>query len=253
MIDPIRSALLSATKPFNFALLVILIVVLSVAGPFGTFETISFGGHLIYWGAVVIVSAVIGDLAAHIARSLTQRQHPIVTDLVATALMAVTFGPLNLYLARVMLTSTNDAGPTLFEMMGYVSAIAFAIFTGRRFIPGLEEQNYLPRTHDSNRPRLLRRLPAADQCKVLRLSSQGHFVDVITERGVTRLRMRLADAINEMDSVSGYCTHRSHWVAESAIVTVEKAQGKLNVRLSNGDSVPISRKYRPNLEEAGLF
>ncbi len=252
MIHTIRSAFFSALKPFNFALWIILTAVLTVAGPFGTFETMSVGGRLVYWGAVVVASSVLGYQAAHISRLLTQRRHPFLTDVAASAVMAVTFGPLNLHLTRAMLASTGDPGPTLVEMMGYVAVIALAILTCRRLIPGMEELNYLPRAHDSNRPRLLRRLPPADQCRVLRLSSQGHFVDVITDRGATRLRMRLADAIDEMDGVSGYSTHRSHWVAESAIANVYKDQGKLQLRLSNGDSVPISRKYQPELEKAGF-
>lgn len=252
MIETIKSAFLSAMKPFNFALWVILIGVLTVAGPFGTFESMSVVGRAVYWAAVVLVSSLLGYQCAYVARYLTQRRHPFVTDLVAAGLMSVTFGPLNLYFTSFMLLPTGTGGPTLLEMIGYVAGIALAILTGRRLIPGMEEQNYLPRTHDSNRPRLLRRLPPAEQSRVLRLSSQGHFVDVITDRGVTRLRMRLADAIDEMDGVSGYCTHRSHWVAESAIADIYKDQGKLQLRLSNGDSVPISRKYRPELEKAGF-
>jgi len=252
MFQTLKEASISAMKPFNVALWIILTVVLSVAGPFGTFETMSFGGRLLYWGIVVVVSAVLGYHAAHLSRYLTPRRHPLVRDLIGTALMATTFGPFNLYLTRAMLTPAGDPGPSLLEMMGYVAAITFAILTGRRLIPGMEELNYLPRGHDSNRPRLLRRLPSDEQNRVLRLSSQGHFVDVTTDQGVTRLRMRLADAIDEMDGVSGYSTHLSHWVAESAIRGVCRDEGKLHLKLSNGDSVPVSRKYQSDLEKAGF-
>lgn len=252
MIETIKSAFISAMKPFNVALWIILAVVLSVAGPFGTFESMTFGGRLVYWGVVVVVSAMLGYHAAHISRYVLPRGQPLLRDLIATALMAGTFGPFNLFLTHAMLTPTADPGPGLFEMMGYVAAITLAILTGRRLIPGMEELNYLPRGHDSNRPRLLRRLPPAEQSRVLRLSSQGHFVDVTTDHGVTRLRMRLTDAIDEMDGVSGYSTHRSHWVAESAIRGICRDEGKPHLKLSNGDSVPVSRKYQSELEKAGF-
>lgn len=253
MIETMKSAFLSAMKPFNFALWIILSVVLTVAGPFGTFEIASLGLLLFYWTTVVITSSMLGYQSAYVSRYLTKRRHPVLTDLVTTAFMVVTFAPFNYYFTKLIIVMESADGPTLPEMMGYVAGIAFAILTGRRFIPGLEEQNYLPRTHDSNQPRLLRRLPQSDRARVLRISSQDHFVDVVTEKGSTRLRMRLVDAIDEMDGVSGYCTHRSHWVAESAIKIVSKDNGKPMVQLENGDQVPISRKYRSDLEAAGLL
>ncbi|WP_050932199.1 LytTR family DNA-binding domain-containing protein [Aestuariivita boseongensis] len=228
-------------------------MVLVVAGPFGTYETVDWGWRFVYWGAVVSLSAILGYLSANVSQYLTQRRHPVVSDLVATLIMVVLFSPLNLMLTDRIVVRAAGSGPSLLEMMAYVAAITFAIMTGRRFVPGLEEQNYLPKDHDINKPRLLRRLPSAERARVLRISSQDHFVDVVTDRGSSRLRMRLADAIDEMDGVRGYCTHRSHWVAETAIAEVLRDNGKPQLRLENGDLVPISRKYKPDLEQAGLL
>ncbi|MGD9866167.1 MAG: LytTR family DNA-binding domain-containing protein [Pseudodonghicola sp.] len=102
-------------------------------------------------------------------------------------------------------------------------------------------------------PRLARRLPEDFQGPILRLSSEDHFVDVITAAAVHRLRMRFADAIDEMDTVEGDLTHRSHWVARAAIDGVEREGGRIFIRLVNGDRVPVSRTYRPGLEQAGIL
>lgn len=101
-------------------------------------------------------------------------------------------------------------------------------------------------------PRLVRRLPEDFSGDILRLSARGHHVDVVTTQGVYTVRLRLSDAMDEMDPVIGHCAHRSHWVTEAAVEGVEKAGGKLFLRLCNGDLVPVSRKYKPNLEAAGL-
>jgi hypothetical protein len=101
-------------------------------------------------------------------------------------------------------------------------------------------------------PRLMRRLSGDGGSEILRLSGNDHFVDVATTAGQETLRLRLADAIAEMEPVRGICTHRSHWVALAAISGVERENGdKLIVCLRNGDRVPVSRKYRPQLEAAG--
>ncbi|MEZ5714276.1 MAG: LytTR family DNA-binding domain-containing protein [Paracoccaceae bacterium] len=66
------------------------------------------------------------------------------------------------------------------------------------------------------------------------------------------IRLRFSDAIAEMEPMQGYCTHRSHWVSHAAISGVEREPGKLFLRLVNGDRVPVSRKYRPELEKARI-
>ena len=248
-----KTALWAALKPFNFALWAILIVVLTVAGPFGTYETVTPGWRFVYWASVVLISTILGYQCTYLSRALTRRSHPLIKDLVTTVFMILVFTPVNYLLTHAIVVPVLNSGPTLLEMAGYVASIAFCILTGRRLIPGLEEQNYLPRTHDSNQPRLLRRLPASSRSGVLRITSQGHFVDVVTDCGTNRLRMRLADAVDEMDGVAGFLTHRSHWVAQTAINTVEKDQGRFQLRLSNGDAVPVSRTYKSELEKAGVI
>jgi len=107
-------------------------------------------------------------------------------------------------------------------------------------------------TPEPSRPRLANRLPEGFDGQILRLTGRDHYVDVVTTDGMYTIRSRLADAIAEMEPVIGHCTHRSHWVTENAIQGVEKADGKVFLRLGNGDLVPVSRKYKPQLEEIGL-
>ncbi len=56
-----------------------------------------------------------------------------------------------------------------------------------------------------------------------------------------------------MDGVEGYATHRSHWVAASAIVGSRRDKGRVFLRLSNGSDVPVSRGYQDALKEAGIL
>ena len=61
------------------------------------------------------------------------------------------------------------------------------------------------------------------------------------------------DAVNEMEPVEGFCTHRSHWVTRAAVKRVERQGNRLYAALINGEMIPVSRKYRENLENAGLI
>jgi DNA-binding LytR/AlgR family response regulator len=62
---------------------------------------------------------------------------------------------------------------------------------------------------------------------------------------------RLSDAIAELAPDSGQRVHRSHWVAREAVGSVERKDGKTILKLTNGDSVPVSQSYMPALKAAG--
>jgi DNA-binding LytR/AlgR family response regulator len=89
--------------------------------------------------------------------------------------------------------------------------------------------------------------------EILRLSAADHVVRVVTDKGVTDLRMRFGDAVNEMAGVEGCFTHRSQWVAVAAIAEARREAGRWVIVLCNGDEVPVSRKNQPALNEAGLL
>jgi len=86
-----------------------------------------------------------------------------------------------------------------------------------------------------------------------RFRQRDHFVDVITDTGTQTLRLRFADAVDEMEPAKGFLTHHSHWMSQDAIEGVERQDGKLFLRLNNNDIVPVSRTYRPALADAGIL
>jgi DNA-binding LytR/AlgR family response regulator len=95
--------------------------------------------------------------------------------------------------------------------------------------------------------RIVKRLPEDFEGKIVRLSVDGHIVRVVTDAGIFDLRMRFTDAIEEVLELDGVCTHRSHWVVLTEIANVGTVNGRSCLLLSNGDEVPVSRKYQPGL------
>jgi DNA-binding LytR/AlgR family response regulator len=73
------------------------------------------------------------------------------------------------------------------------------------------------------------------------LKAEDHYLRVYTSRGSTLLRMRLSDAVAELGTHSGLRTHRSWWVAESAIKGTLHQQGKVRLLTNCGVEVPVSR------------
>ena len=104
----------------------------------------------------------------------------------------------------------------------------------------------------ATRPALYDRLkPALRSSDIYALTSEDHYVRVITHAGDDLILMRLSDAIKEAAPLPGLSPHRSWWVAESGTKSVKRRDGKAVITLKNDVSVPVSRNGAKALREAG--
>lgn len=84
------------------------------------------------------------------------------------------------------------------------------------------------------------------------LSSEDHYVRVVTERGNTLVRYRFSDALNEVRGLHGLQAHRSHWVSVAAIDRVIAHGKTYRLLLRNGTEIPVSRTNIGLLRAAGI-
>ncbi len=87
--------------------------------------------------------------------------------------------------------------------------------------------------------------------ELLRLHMKDHYVEVHTPLGHALVLMRFRDAIQSVREMDGMQVHRSHWVARRAIAGIEQKQGRTELRLRDGERVPVSRSFLPALRSAG--
>ena len=238
----------------NFARVAVPVVVLlaflaAETEPFGV-QGVSLGARFLFWLVLLgfaALSVVGAFLFVHRGAGL---RGGVLRDLAVAVAIATLFVPLFWALLSMLHLQGGETMPDFARALKYGVVFSTGIVVVRRGLPALD--SVLVPSGDAPQPRLHRRLPADFTGRVLRLTVRDHFVDVVTTDGTFTLRSRFADAIDEMEPVVGHCTHRSHWVARDAIESVERAGGKIHLRLVNGDRVPVSRKYRPGLEKAGL-
>lgn len=76
---------------------------------------------------------------------------------------------------------------------------------------------------------------------IVTLQAQDHYVDVTTTAGHEMILMRLADAERELDVFPGLRVHRSWWVAEAHVASLERRASRVFVVLDTGDRIPVSR------------
>lgn len=245
----------------SFTLFVWLLCVIlgAVAGPFGTLHVMDLPVRLGFWFIIVSLALVLGYGARAAAMIMVPAERVMLRDSIAILTMTAVFSPVVWGIGRGFDAAFGGAVPPFPVVAFYVFSMSIAVFMARRLTPGIEgapptEAQEAVADDLRPEPRLLRRLPVEQQTDILRLTANGHYIEVVTITGEETLRMRLADAIHEMEPVPGLSTHRSHWVALHAISHAELRNAhKAFLVLINGDKVPVSRGYRRDLEERGLL
>ena len=79
------------------------------------------------------------------------------------------------------------------------------------------------------------------QGKLLLLKSELHYLKVVTDQGSGLILYNLADAVAQLPERSGLLVHRSYWVAFDAVDELIRRGRQGELRLKNGQMVPVSR------------
>lgn len=242
----LRETRTTFASPRALAAMAAIVVLLALAGPFGTGDTLAFVPRLAYWAFTVPITYATGSLVGTCVLVAMRRSRPfwqampaaaIAAGLVITGVVAllnwITFGSgLELLpLSAIFLASAIVTGAVI------VLSHELERETGARPVP----------------PPLLERLELAKRGPLVSLSVQDHYVEVVTTRGASLILMRLSDAIRETGADTGMQVHRSHWVAFDQIESVTREGDKARITLKDGRDIPASRSYIPALKEAGLL
>ncbi|MFN4896644.1 MAG: LytTR family DNA-binding domain-containing protein [Pseudomonadota bacterium] len=74
------------------------------------------------------------------------------------------------------------------------------------------------------------------------ISSELHYVRVVTTDAEVMFLYNLRDAVGELPADAGVQIHRSHWVSRRHIRDITKRDGNFECVLSNGKILPVSRR-----------
>lgn len=78
---------------------------------------------------------------------------------------------------------------------------------------------------------------------VLRAEAQEHYVRLTTATENRMVLYRFNDIVAELPDQTGMQVHRSHWVAYEAMARLVKDDSRLWLELTDGERIPVSRKY----------
>ncbi|MEQ3625501.1 MAG: LytTR family DNA-binding domain-containing protein [Celeribacter sp.] len=271
MNDIIRSIRTELNDGLKWLVLAVLTLGVSYAGPFGTYDTMDWPHRFGYWGTVNVVSLIFGASCRAVALHFLGRRSYWVGALATVLLMCLTFTPTLLLIIRFWqgpVLGLTALPPLSISVALVTSLILFGVLLLQRHKARVEARiearaaseidarvEEVRKTIPPIRalPRLLDRIEPQLRGTLLHLTVRDHYVDITTAKGCSAVLMRLSDAIAETEGFAGIQVHRSHWVALEAVRGSISYKGRLFLLLSNGSEVPVSRGYRPAVEQAGLL
>lgn len=244
----------AGASPLAWAILAGVTIVLGLVGPFDTYAALGTPARLAFWGAIVVATYFTSFGTVCLLEALLFRQRP---GAWGYALLGLLSGPpVALIVWAINLAVFGAAVASFPILLANVSAIA-AVVSGLIALVSIRfataGSHATPETGGpSSPPPLLERLPPHQRGRLLYMSMQDHYVEVITDRGRHLLLMRLSDAIRETDGIDGLQIHRSHWIARDGAQTSLRRGGRLFVRMSDGTELPVSRNHAQAVKDAGL-
>ncbi|HWE47096.1 MAG TPA: LytTR family DNA-binding domain-containing protein [Caulobacteraceae bacterium] len=225
-------------------------VFLAYAGPFNTGEG-PFATRLVYWGVLMLGGAIWGRAAG-----LWLTRFPVfegrlwLTAAVLTVMIAIPGVFLVWDFTSVMFQQPLMLATLPFFIIPVVGVSA--IMT----VISMAADRRPRETHAAagDAPRFLERLPLKLKgAEIYAVSAEDHYLRIHTDRGSDLILMRLADAVDELQGLEGAQTHRSWWVAKSAVTGAERGDGRAVFTLKSGEKAPVSRTYARVLRREGWY
>ncbi|MHA6261908.1 LytTR family DNA-binding domain-containing protein [Arenibacterium sp. CAU 1754] len=216
------------------------ILILTVLGPFGSYRDLVFVERLIYW--TVIMAGVGFFMHVMVKVTLNSRylaRIPEVLRIISGALLAAIPGTVVVFFVGAVMRPPMMDVSSFWLIWAQVSIIGSLIVV-------LEFYDWTGRGEEKQQPARTRfhdRLPPDVGSDIVSLSMRDHYVEVTTAVGKHLVLMRMSDALDELDGLSGARTHRSHWVNSAHLVSVGREDKKTVARLSDGRSIPVSATY----------
>ena len=236
----------------RFGLLVAAGLVMGWIGPFGTYVSLTLPQRLAFWG----VSMPLIGLTARFAIRIVVRHAPLASwpFPLRVAVGSALAGFPNAFIIYGLLAAINRPFPfdilDLAGTYGSVTALTFLAALPVSLVARRRLQAAQPPTVEILSP-FFKRLPAKLGTDLLSLTAEDHYVRVTTALGSDLVLCRLSDAIAEIGTDKGQRVHRSHWVAQEAVASVDRQGGKTVLVLKNGEVVPVSQSYLLALQAAG--
>lgn len=248
-------------------------LLLGLLGPFGTYLGMPLPIRLLHFSANVLVIGaliVLGNMA--LRRFVFAGELPLWAAL-CVALAAALPGAVVVQWHLSLLAPASLAFVTFPELLTQTAVVNLLIstlgwFVERRMQAGAASRSAgesvsreeAPASPPTSAPAVSRpdqpfdaRLPFRLRgASILSLSAEDHYLRVRTSRGEALILCALSEAIGLLGETAGLRVHRSHWVSWTALALPDTRLGRDGLHVAEAGDLPVSRRGRRLLAEAGV-
>jgi len=93
--------------------------------------------------------------------------------------------------------------------------------------------------------------PRLRSARLIAIEAEDHYLRIHTDAGSELVLMRMIDACALLPETAGTRVHRSWWAARGAAAGLSRREGKVELILAGGLTVPVSRAMQASLRAAG--
>jgi DNA-binding LytR/AlgR family response regulator len=249
--------------PHQFPWVLGLAVVMAVTGPFGSYGATGLGVRLVYFAlSTVLIWLQVLLCAALLARFEMIERWSLVARMTLAGLLAAIPGTFQIIILHDWLVQPTpfSAALVIYPQVAFVTvviSVVIGLFIERRLHASADSERARVATIPATGapadapPDFFRRVPPALGRDLLALEMEDHYLRIHTALGSDLILLRLRDALSELGPSRGRQVHRSWWVAEGAIASVERDARRPILVLRNGLRVPVSKTYRDQVKQAG--
>ncbi|WP_296597335.1 LytTR family DNA-binding domain-containing protein [Phenylobacterium sp.] len=228
-------------------------LVMAILGPFGSSER-SLAERLLYWQICMVGGGFIGVAIDELVRRRVRHfwARLVLSSMGMTPPVTVLVGFTNHFLSPMRLTWANVTEPTFQVFVVCIATMCLRQLAWAQAEAPAPAAGAEPAADPTEAFR--RRLSAKRRAaNLFAVEAEDHYLRVHTDAGEEQITARFGDALGELSAAPGFQTHRSWWVAASAIDEVTWLRGRGEAKLKNGLVVPISRSNAAPLKAAGWF
>ena len=233
--------------PQFWAVLLGVIAVLSLTGPFDTYGQLSLPARAAYWAAVGAGSFGLGMACSMLAACWAENAGlpawpaTVLGGLVAGLPVAIFNSALQHFaFGGGVLAATWSILPYAVAISAIVAFLYELQATRTTAMADLAVDNPAP----APTPAWLAKLPPHLGRDIVHLQAQDHYVKVTTPQGSSLVLMRIGDAERDLAGLGGMRVHRSWWVSRRHATRLLRRNGQPYVVTSLGAEIPIGRAYR---------
>ncbi|GGH53808.1 hypothetical protein GVY41_09715 [Frigidibacter albus] len=226
---------------------IVLSILTTLAGPFGSYEVFPLALRAIYWPTLIGLGLLIGSAVRVLIEERICSRSIWPASFVIAAINVVLFTP-PLTLITHWLGGSASPVPNVWEFALFVFVGSVGVGAVRNVMADPPAETPPPAPEEAL-PKLIARLPDQQQAPLVRLSVRDHYVVIHTSQGTDTLLMRFADAMAETDPVEGLQVHRSHWVAAAEVAEPVRRGGRTLLVMKDGSEVPVSRGFQAAVSE----